>query len=69
MRSALPDHFGSDIARIKQESALPVAAGFGISSRETAQAAIAAALSSAAERIEAITKKLNQTTSSSVALG
>ncbi len=43
MRSALPDHFGGDIARIKQETALPVAAGFGISSRETAQAAIASA--------------------------
>lgn len=43
MRSALPDHFGKDIARIKQESSLPVAAGFGISSRETAKEAIAAA--------------------------
>ncbi len=43
MRSALPDHFRGDIARIKQETALPVAAGFGIGSRETAQAAIASA--------------------------
>jgi cell division protein ZapA len=36
---------------------------------KTAQASIAAALSSAAERIEDITKKLNQTVGSTVALG
>ena len=36
---------------------------------KTAQASVAAALSSAAERIEAITKKLNQTIGSTAALG
>jgi tryptophan synthase alpha chain len=43
MRSGLPDHFGKDIARIKRESNLPVAAGFGIGSRQTAKEAIASA--------------------------
>jgi len=36
---------------------------------KTAQAAVAAALSAAAERIEIITKKLNQTIASGVAMG
>jgi hypothetical protein len=36
---------------------------------EAANAAIAAAFDAAAERIETITKKLNQPTGSSVALG
>jgi tryptophan synthase alpha chain len=40
MRDDLPSYFGHDIARIKQECALPVVAGFGISSRETARQAI-----------------------------
>jgi tryptophan synthase alpha chain len=29
MRDGLPSHFGHDIARIKQESSLPIVAGFG----------------------------------------
>ena len=40
MRSALPAHSAHDIARIKQASSLPVAVGFGISKRETAQEAL-----------------------------
>lgn len=40
MRKQLPVDFSSDIARIKQVSSLPVAAGFGISSRETAREAL-----------------------------
>jgi tryptophan synthase alpha chain len=43
MRSSLPTHFSHDVARIKQESSLPVVAGFGISNRQTAAVAIASA--------------------------
>jgi cell division protein ZapA len=58
------------VTRLEQElAALQEARAISSDHNKTAQAAIAAALSSAAERIEAITKKLNQTTSSSVALG
>jgi cell division protein ZapA len=58
------------VTRLEQElAALQEARAISSDHNKTAQAAVAAALSSAAERIEAITKKLNQTTSSSVALG
>jgi cell division protein ZapA len=58
------------VTRLERELAALQEAGTTASDHnKTAQAAIAAALSSAAERIEAITKKLNQTTNSSVALG
>jgi cell division protein ZapA len=58
------------VTRLEQElAALQEARAISSDHNKTAQAAIAAALSSAAERIEAITKKLNQTSSSSVALG
>jgi cell division protein ZapA len=58
------------VTRLERElAALQEARAISSDHNKTAQAAIAAALSSAAERIEAITKKLNQTTSSSVALG
>jgi len=43
MRDGLPDHFGKDIERIKQETPLPIAAGFGISSRQSAKEAISSA--------------------------
>ncbi|HEY1981234.1 MAG TPA: cell division protein ZapA [Xanthobacteraceae bacterium] len=58
------------VSRLEQElAALQEARAVSSDHNKTAQAAVAAALSSAAERIEAITKKLNQTTSTSVALG
>src|ERR1700733_6396598 len=58
------------VSRLEQElTALQEARAISSDHNKTAQAAVAAALSSAAERIEAITKKLNQTTGSSVALG
>ena len=40
MRGSLPAHFNRDIERIKRECTLPIAAGFGISHRETAKEAI-----------------------------
>ncbi len=40
MRSSLPAHFSQDIERIKRACSLPVAAGFGISNRQTAKEAI-----------------------------
>lgn len=41
MRTSLPTYFSQDIKRIKKASPLPVVAGFGISDKETARAAIA----------------------------
>jgi tryptophan synthase alpha chain len=43
MRGSLPPRFNHDVARIKQESSLPVVAGFGIGNRKTAEEAIAVA--------------------------
>src|SRR3984957_11850623 len=43
MRHSLPSHFSYDVARIKQESSLPVVAGFGISNQQIAREAIAIA--------------------------
>ena len=40
MRSQLPENFDHDVKRIKERTRLPVAAGFGISSRETAENAL-----------------------------
>jgi cell division protein ZapA len=58
------------VTRLEQElAALQEDRVTATDSSKTAQASIAAALSSAAERIEDITKKLNQTVGSSVALG
>jgi cell division protein ZapA len=58
------------IKRLENEIAVLQAARTEAANRdEAAHAAIAAALNAAAERIETITKKLNQPTGSSVALG
>jgi cell division protein ZapA len=58
------------VTRLEQElAALQEARAMASDHNKTAQASVAAALSSAADRIEAITKKLNQTIGSSVALG
>lgn len=43
MRKGLVEHFAESIEKIKQCTQLPVAAGFGISSRETAQEVLKAA--------------------------
>jgi cell division protein ZapA len=57
------------IKRLEDELAALQAARMEAANRdEAAQAAIAAALNAAAERIETITKRLNQPTGSSVAL-
>lgn len=40
VRSSLPEHFAHDIARIKKTTKLPVAAGFGIGQRQTAEEAL-----------------------------
>ncbi len=40
MRKQLPAHFSADINKIKQATSLPVAAGFGISNKETALEAL-----------------------------
>ena len=61
---------GHRVTRLEQElTALQEASVLAGDHSKTAQASVAAALSSAAERIEDITKKLNQTIGSSVALG
>jgi len=61
---------GHRVTRLEQElAALQEARASASDHSKTAQASVAAALSSAAERIEDITKKLNQTIGSSVALG
>jgi cell division protein ZapA len=62
---------GARVKRLEEELAALQDARAAISDRnKAAQASIAAALSAAAERIEGITKKLNQTiTPSGVALG
>jgi cell division protein ZapA len=62
---------GTRVKRLEEELAALQDARAAISDRNrAAQASIAAALSAAAERIEGITKKLNQTiTTSGVALG
>lgn len=39
-RLSLPGHFAHDIARIRQVTSLPIAAGFGIAERSTAHAAL-----------------------------
>jgi cell division protein ZapA len=58
------------IKRLEDELAALQAARMAAAKRdEAANAAIAAAFDAAAERIETITKKLNQPTGSSVALG
>jgi cell division protein ZapA len=58
------------VTRLEQElAALQEARVLASDYSKTAQASVVAALSSAAERIEDITKKLNQTIGSSVALG
>jgi len=58
------------VSRLEQELAvLQEARAMASDQSKTAQASVAAALSSAAERIEAITKKLNQTIGSTAALG
>jgi cell division protein ZapA len=62
---------GARVKRLEEELAALQDARAAISDRnKAAQASIAAALSAAAERIEGITRKLNQTiTTSGVALG
>lgn len=40
MRGSLPEHCARDIARIRQATSLPIAIGFGISSRATAKEAL-----------------------------
>jgi cell division protein ZapA len=61
---------GQRIRRLEQELAALQEARVEANDRaKTAQAAIAAALSAAAERIEGITRKLNATIGGSVALG
>jgi cell division protein ZapA len=61
---------GVRIKRLEDElAALQAARMEAANSNEAAHATIAAALNAAAERIETITKKLNQPTGSSVALG
>jgi cell division protein ZapA len=58
------------VSRLEQELAvLQEARAMASDQSKTAQASVATALSSAAERIEAITKKLNQTIGSTAALG
>jgi cell division protein ZapA len=59
------------VTRLERElAALQEARATASDENKSAQAAVAAALSSAAERIEAITKKLNQTTGNgTIALG
>jgi cell division protein ZapA len=69
----IADELAETSVRIKQledELAALQAVRMEVAKRdEAAHAAIAAALNAAAERIEAITKKLNQPIGSSVALG
>lgn len=43
VRTSLPDDFQHHISRIRQKSAIPIAAGFGIAERSNAQAALNAA--------------------------
>lgn len=43
VRAQLPDDFPMQIARIRQKTTLPIAAGFGIADRASAQAALKAA--------------------------
>ena len=58
------------IKRLEEELAALQEARFAAADRNTsAQAAVAAALTSAAERIESVTKKLNATIGAGVALG
>ena len=62
---------GTRIKRLEEELAATQGAHVAVADRnKTAQAAVAAALTSAAERIESVTKRLNQSIGgSSVALG
>ncbi len=61
---------GLRVKRLEQELAALQDARVAAADRsKTAQAAVAAALAAAAERIENITKKLNQTIGGGVALG
>jgi len=61
---------GLRIKRLEEElAALQNARVEAADRAQTAQAAVAAALTAAAERIESITKKLNQTAAGGVALG
>ena len=61
---------GLRIKRVEEELAALQGARVEAADRaKTAQAAVAAALTAAAERIESITKKLNQTVGGGVALG
>jgi cell division protein ZapA len=61
---------GARIKRMEEELAGLQEARFAAADRsKTTQAAVAAALNSAAERIESVTKKLNSTISTGVALG
>ena len=58
------------IKRLEEELAALQEARFAAADRNTsAQAAVAAALTAAAERIESVTKKLNATIGAGVALG
>ena len=61
---------GLRIKRVEEELAALQGAHVEAADRaKTAQAAVAAALTAAAQRIESITKKLNQTVGGGVALG
>ena len=61
---------GLRIKRLEEElAALQNARVEAADRAQTAQAAVAAALTAAAERIESVTKKLNQTIGGGVALG
>ncbi len=61
---------GTRLKRLEEELAALQDARVSAADRsKTAQAAVAAALTAAAERIESVTKKLNQTVGGGVALG
>src|SRR5580658_1067847 len=61
---------GARIKRLEEEvAAIREARAQSAEHAKNAQAAVAAALSAAAERIEILTKKLNQTIGASVAMG
>jgi cell division protein ZapA len=61
---------GGRVRRLEEEvAAVRGAQAASADQNQTAQAAVAAALNSAAERIESVTKRLNQGIGGSVALG